>query len=484
MAIRNGGRGRNGGREIDQRTLAQQMLDTLGPVDRFHDPEHIGDFGLPARVDMETLLEPHAKASPESRIGPIEKVHAFWFAGMSCDGCTVSVSGAEKPSLEALLLGAHPGLPRVILHHPVVNLEAGPNFLKAHERAIKGELDAPYVIILEGSITNEFKAMETGGWWAGQGEEPWGRDGAAREVTTNEWVARLAPNAAASLAIGTCATWGGIPSAEGNPTGAMSLMDFLGSDYRSAFGVPVVNVPGCAPIGDNFFETVAAILYFLQGFGPLPEFDELGRPAWLFGETVHRHCVRGAYYEEGAYAEEFGDKECLVEVGCWGPVVNCNITSRGAINHVGGCMNAGGACIGCTMPGFPDKFTPFHTPPPGSTVSTMASRMLGSFIRPLRMFSNEHLNREARWDIHHHTPSGFSSEHAEPGRVRELGHRFYDQLRRSTDTAKHAGEVWGSRSQWTETKDPTRETHPRGSDKAPVGPDGGRPADREVGRRG
>jgi hydrogenase small subunit len=170
-------------------------------------------------------------------------------------------------------------------------------------------------------------------------------------------------------------------------------------------------------------------------------------------------------------------------------VVNCNITSRGAINHVGGCMNAGGACIGCTMPGFPDKFTPFHTPPPGSTVSTMASRLLGTFIRPLRMFSNEHLNREARWDIHHHTPSGFSSEHAEPGLVRELGHRFYDQLRRSTDTAKHAGEVWGSRSQWTETKDPTRETHPRGSDKAPVGPDGassgdGRPADREVSRRG
>ncbi|MDQ4131157.1 MAG: hydrogenase expression protein HypE, partial [Actinomycetota bacterium] len=99
--------------------------------------------------------------------------------------------------------------------------------------------------------------------------------------------------------MGTCATWGGIPSAEGNPTGAMSLMDFLGKDYRSSYGVPVVNIPGCAPIGDNFTETVAAVLYFLQGYGPLPEFDELGRPAWLFGETVHRHCVRGAYYEEG-----------------------------------------------------------------------------------------------------------------------------------------------------------------------------------------
>ncbi len=469
----NGDRSRNGARG---KTPAQQLLDRLGPVNRWHDPEHIGDFGLPARVDMETLLEPHAKAGPASRIGPIEKVHAFWFAGMSCDGCTVSVTGAGKPSIESLLLGAHPGLPRVILHHPVVNLEAGPNFLKAHERALKGELDSPYVIILEGSMTDELKAMETGGWWAGQGEEPWGPDGAERAVTANEWMARLAPNAAASLAIGTCATWGGIPSAEGNPTGAMSLMDFLGGEYRSAFGVPVVNIPGCAPIGDNFTETVAAILYFLQGFGPLPEFDELGRPAWLFGDTVHRHCVRGAYYEEGDYAEEFGDKECLVEVGCWGPVVKCNIASRGAINHVGGCMNAGGVCIGCTMPGFPDKFTPFYKSPPGSKVSTIASRMLGSLIQPLRVYSSEHLDREVRWDIHNDVPSGWSSQKAEPGPLSEIGHRFYDMIRRSSDTAKHGGEVWGKRTEWTEAKNPALDTHTTGN--------GALSDEREVSRQG
>jgi hydrogenase small subunit len=476
MATFNGNRSRNGPRGDGSKTPAQQLLDRLGPVNRWHDPEHIGDFGMPARVDMETLLEPHAKAGPASRMGPIEKVHAFWFAGMSCDGCTVAVSGAEKPSLEDLLLGAHPGLPRVILHHPVVNLEGGPNFLKAHERAVKGELDAPYVIILEGSIPDELKAMETGGWWAAAGEEPWGKDGKERVVTCNEWVARLAPNAAASLAIGTCATWGGIPSAEGNPTVAMSLMDFLGAEYCSAFGVPVVNVPGCAPIGDNFNETVAAILYFLQGFGPLPEFDELGRPAWLFGETVHRHCVRGAYYEEGVYAEEFGDKECLVEVGCWGPVVNCNITSRGAINHVGGCMNAGGACIGCTMPGFPDKFTPFHKTPPGSKVSTMASRMLGNFIKPMRLYSNEHLSREARWDIHNHIPSGWAAQKSEPSHLREFGHRFYDRLRRSTDTSRHAGEVWGKQTEWTEAKNPALDTHSSGN--------GAPPEEREVSRQG
>jgi hydrogenase small subunit len=427
------------------RTPAERLLEALGPVGRFHDPEELGDFGMPARSSMEDLLEPVAKAGPASRLGPLEKVHVFWFAGMSCDGCTVS------------LMGAHPGLPRVILHHPVVNVESGPNYLRAHELAVKGELGAPYAIVLEGSITDETVAMQTGGYWSGQGEEPWGPNGELRTVSTDEWIARLAPGAAAAIAIGTCATWGGIPSAHGNPTGAMSLMDFLGKDYRSAFGVPVVNIPGCAPIGDNFTETVAAILYFLQGFGPLPEFDELGRPAWLFGETVHRHCVRGAYYEEGTYAQAFGDKECLVEIGCWGPVVNCNITSRGAINHVGGCMNSGGACIGCTMPGFPDKFTPFYKRPPGSAVSTAASRLLGGVIRPLRKYTNAHLNREVRWDLDGDVPSGWAREQSEPDFLQEVGHRFYDRLRRSTDTGKAKEPAWGRREEWTTAEEPAEE---------------------------
>ena len=427
-----------------RRTPAQELLDLLGPVDRFnHEDPELGDFGMPTRAYMEHMLEPVAVGDPRSRIGPLEKVHAFWLAGMSCDGCTIAVTSAMAPSVESLLLGAHPGIPRVVLHHPVVNVEAGPNYMKYHELAVKGELDAPYVVILEGSISDEVKAHRQGGYFSGQGEEPWGPDGEMRQVTTDEWIARLAPNAAAMIAIGTCATWGGIPAAEGNPTGAMSLMDFLGKDYRSVLGVPVVNIPGCSPVGDNFTETVAAVLYFLQGFGPLPEFDELGRPAWLYGETVHRRCARGSYYEEGSFAEEFGDKECLVEIGCWGPVVQCNITSRGAVNGYGGCMNAGGACIGCTMPGFPDKFTPFYKRPPGSTFSTMGAKTVGTVIRPLRKFTMNYLNRETRWDEAGAVPSAWSRARTEPNDVQDLGHTFYDRLRRSTDRGRKRGGEWG-----------------------------------------
>ncbi len=417
---------------------SQHLLEILGPVDRYHDVAALGDFGMPARATTEAFLEPLAKGLPASRLGPLEKVHVFWFAGMSCDGCSISVTGAQSPSVESLLLGAHPGLPRVIIHHPVLQIESGPRYFYAHEQALQGTLDAPYAIVLEGSISDEASALATGGYWSGQGEMPWGPDGAMRTVSTDEWIARMAPGAAVTLAIGTCATWGGVPAAEGNPTGAMGLMDFLGKDYKSALGLPVINIPGCAPVGDNFTETVAGLLYYLQGFGPLPEIDELGRPAWLFGETVHRHCVRGAYYEEGSFAGDFGGRECLVEIGCWGPVVNCNIASRGAINHYGGCMNTGGACIGCTMPGFPDKFTPFYRRPPGSAVSTGVSRALGGFIRPLRKYTNTYLNREVRWDEE-------NVGDPEDSPVLAAGHQLYDIMRRATDRGQRPGDAWGKR---------------------------------------
>jgi hydrogenase small subunit len=376
-----------------------------------------------------------AQAGPATRMGPFESVHVFWLAGMSCDGCSIAVVGATAPSVESLLTGRLPGVPIVYLHHTALQLEAGEAYMEPMRQAVKGELGAPYVVVYEGSIADESKAMNTGGYWSAIGEEE-DEHGESRQVPSAIWLKRLAPGAAAVIAIGTCATWGGIPAAYGNPTAAMSVADYLGSDYRSTLGVPVVNVPGCSPIGDNFTETVAAVLLFLQGVGPLPEFDDLGRPAWLFGETVHRHCTRAGYYEEGTFAKEYGDKECLVEIGCWGPVVNCNITSRGAINHLGGCMNVGGPCIGCTMPGFPDRFAPFYKTPPGTLVSGTAARLVGSFVRPLRRITQRYNNREVRWDTTDSTSSGWGAPR-KPTFVDRLVHSGYDKLRRSGTSAKH-----------------------------------------------
>jgi hydrogenase small subunit len=170
---------------------------------------------------------------------------------------------------------------------------------------------------------------------------------------------------------------------------------------------------------------------FLQGLGPLPEFDELGRPVWQFGETVHRHCPRAGYYEEGEFSKEYGDQACLVDVGCWGPVVQCNITERGAINHMGGCMVAGGPCIGCTMPGFPDKFSPFYKAPPGSAVSGNISRTYGAAIRRLRRMSMRADNFEPIWDKTGEVPTAFAVERRKPTMTSKVAGFFYKQLQYS-----------------------------------------------------
>jgi hydrogenase small subunit len=127
-------------------------------------------------------------------------------------------------------------------------------------------------------------------------------------------------------------------------------------------------------------------------------------------------------------------------------------------------MNAGGACIGCTMPGFPDKFTPFYKVAPGSHLSSTITKIFGRRVHDLRIYTNEHLNREVRWDVHKETPTAWAREKPEPGPVREAGHKIYDALRRNGDRGKSDAREWGKRDpEWTEQEDPELEPSlPRG----------------------
>ncbi len=184
---------------------------------------------------------------------------------------------------------------------------------------------------------------------------------------------------------------------QGNPTGAMGLADYLGWDWKSKAGLPIVNVPGCPVQPDNFMETILYLLYQVAGLAPMIPLDEQLRPKWLFGATVHDGCDRAGYYEQADFAEVYGSPKCIVKLGCWGPVVNCNVPKRGWMAGIGGCPNVGGICIGCTMPGFPDKFMPFMDEPPGAKVSGMGIGTYGKVIRTLRAFTNETVNKEPKW---------------------------------------------------------------------------------------
>ncbi|MEO5904562.1 MAG: hydrogenase expression protein HypE [Gemmatimonadaceae bacterium] len=325
------------------------------------------------------------------RPSPVPDIHILWLtAGLGCDGDSVSITAATQPSIEDVIMGAIPGLPKVHLHHPVLDPEAGDEFLKPWYQAVEGKLE-PFVLVVEGSIPNENLSGE--GYWAAMGTD----NKTGQPIKTTTWIDRLSPKALAVVACGTCATYGGIHAMSGNPTGAMGMADYLGWNWKSKAGLPIVNVPGCPVQPDNFMETLLYLLYQVAGLAPMIPLDDQLRPKWLFGQTVHDGCDRGSYYEQGEFATEYGSPKCLVKLGCWGPAVNCNVPKRGWMAGIGGCPNVGGICIGCTMPGFPDKFMPFMDEPPGAKVSATAISVYGRTVRALRSLTQKTLNKEPKW---------------------------------------------------------------------------------------
>jgi hydrogenase small subunit len=321
----------------------------------------------------------------------VPEIDVLWLtAGLGCDGDTISVTAATQPSIEDLILGAFPWIPRINFHNPFLAYENGDEFVRFFREAAEGKR-GPFILVFEGSVPDEKNKDE--GYWAGFGTDA----KSGQPITTCDWIDRLAPNAWAVVAAGTCATYGGIHGMQGNPTGCMGLPDYLGWDWKSLADIPIVCVPGCQVQPDNFTEVLFYLLNMAAGLAPLIPLDDALRPTWLFGSTVHEGCDRGGHYEQAQFAEEYGSPTCIVKLGCWGPVVQCNVGKRGWMGGIGGCPNVGGICIGCTMPGFPDKFMPFMNQPPGSLLSSSAVMTYGRAIHALRRFTQASLNKEPSW---------------------------------------------------------------------------------------
>ena len=194
----------------------------------------------------------------------VEEVHVLWLtAGLGCDGDTIAITAATQPSIEDIVMGAIPGIPKVHLHNPVLAYENADEFLQFFYDAVEGKLN-PYVLIVEGSIPNE--KNKDAGFWAAMGTD---KD-TGQPIPTCTWIDRLAPKAWAVVGAGTCATYGGIHAMEGNPTGCMGLPDYLGWDWKSKAGIPIVCVPGCPVHPDNFMETLLYLLRQAAGSAPMP----------------------------------------------------------------------------------------------------------------------------------------------------------------------------------------------------------------------
>jgi len=347
----------------------------------------------PGTADAGAGGENPGPASAEGSGTGCEEMHILWISeGMSCDGDTISVTAASQPAIEDVVLGLIPGLPTVQLHNKVLSpTQGGEEFLAPFRAAAAGRLE-PFILVIEGSVPNQ-NIIEGEGYWTSFGNDL----DTGQPLTVNWWIDRLAPRAWAVVAIGTCASYGGIHAMAGNPTGSMGLGDYLGWDFTSRAGLSIINIPGCPVQPENFMDTLTWLLYHAAGTAPPPPLDGMLRPEWIYGKSVHDGCDRAAFFEQGDFATDFNSGKCQVKLGCWGPVVNCNVPRRGWIGGVGGCPNVGGVCIGCTMPGFPDSFMPFMNEPTDGELSGALIKEYGDFIHRMRRITSMAMNLEPHW---------------------------------------------------------------------------------------
>ncbi|HEB86854.1 MAG TPA: HupU protein [Gammaproteobacteria bacterium] len=277
-------------------------------------------------------------------------LNLLWLQSGGCGGCSLSLLGAESPDLFTTLSAAGINL----LWHPSLSEQGGADLHRLLQTIIAGDLHLD-LLCLEGAVI--------------QGPNGSGLfhrlSGSERPM--RDWIRELAQRAEHVIAVGSCAAYGGITTAGGNPSEACGLQyegaksgGLLGEKFHSLAGLPVINIAGC-PIHPNWvLETLLQIALADLGAS---ELDELQRPRSYANHLVHHGCPRNEYYEFKASAEKSSDLGCLMEnMGCLGTQAHADCNTR-LWNGEGSCLRGGYACINCTAPGFEEPGHPFTRTP-------------------------------------------------------------------------------------------------------------------------
>ena len=248
-----------------------------------------------------------------------------------CTGCTEALIRTNKPFIDELILDTIS-----LDYQETIMAAAG----EAAEEALHMAMKNPngYICVVEGAIPTAMDGL-------------YGTIGGRTIFEINK---EVLAGAKAVVAYGTCACFGGLPSAEPNPTGAKGVNDCFAS-----MGITAINVPGCPPNPINLVGTLAAYLGGLK-----IDLDKLNRPKMFYGVTVHELCERLPHFEALEFAPSFDSEEaragwCLFKLGCKGPMTYNNCP-KALFNDVSWPVKAGHPCIGCSEPNFWDKMTPFY----------------------------------------------------------------------------------------------------------------------------
>ncbi len=272
-------------------------------------------LGLPAGAEAQIAEAITAKQRPS----------VIWLHHQECTGCTESLLRSEHPTLDQLILDI------ISLDYHETLFAAAGHQVEAARLAAMEKNKGKYLLVVEGAIPTK-----DGGIYCKIGGQ-----------TSLELTRECAAHAAAIVAVGSCASWGGMPSTPPNPTGSAGIAEALGRN-------DIVSIPGCPPNPYNFLSTV---VHFLT-FGKLPPLDEKNRPLFAYGRLIHENCERRAHFDAGRFAMQFGDEGhrkgyCLYKLGCKGPEThaNCPIVLFGDVGMQSWPVGTGHPCIGCTEKG-------------------------------------------------------------------------------------------------------------------------------------
>jgi hydrogenase small subunit len=272
-------------------------------------------------------LPPWMGAAMAEQLRHAPRPSVLYLSFQECTGCFESLTRSFAPTIESLIFNVIS-----LDYDDTLMAAAGDAADTALANAMKDHF-GKYVLVIDGSV-------------------PTGAGGAyctAGGRSAVETLREAAKGAAAIVCVGTCSSFGGIPFADPNPTGAWPVTAIVGNK-------PIINVSGCPPIP----EVITGTLLQFVSTGELPDLDEHRRPKAFFGNTIHDRCYRRPFYDEGKFAKSFDDEGarngwCLYELGCKGPTTH---NACATIKWNGGTsfpIESGHGCLGCSEPGFWDK---------------------------------------------------------------------------------------------------------------------------------
>lgn len=270
-------------------------------------------------------LSSKAAAEIADSVASPQRPPVIWIGAQECTGCTESLLRATHPTIENLLLDVVS-----MEYHEVLSAAFGEQAEENKHRAIE-QYQGKYVLVVDGSIP-----MKDGGVYCMVAGQP-----------IVEHIRNAAEHAAAVIAIGSCAAWGGVAASGTNPTGAVSLQEILPDKT-------VINIPGCPPNPHNFLATVAHLITYQRP----PALDAKNRPEFAYARLIHENCERRPHFDAGRFAKQFGDEGhrqgwCLYHLGCKGPETYGNCSTLEFCDIGGGIwpVGIGHPCYGCNEQG-------------------------------------------------------------------------------------------------------------------------------------